>query len=46
MVTLFLSGRKMADPQNALSAAASPARENDPARYFAGSHIDFTNEGA
>jgi hypothetical protein len=46
MVTLFLTDRKMADPHNVLSAPASPVRENGPARYFAGSHIEITNEGA
>ena len=46
MVTLFLPGRKGPIHTNVLSAQASPVHENGPARYFAGSHIEITNEGA
>jgi hypothetical protein len=48
MVTLFFPGgsRKAPIHTNVLSAQASPVRENGPARYFTGSQIEITNEGA
>jgi len=46
MVTLASPAEKWPIRTNAISAAASPVRENGPARYFAGSHIEITNEGA
>jgi hypothetical protein len=46
MVTLLLRRRKGQIHTNALSVQASPVRENGPARYFAGSRIEITNEGA
>jgi hypothetical protein len=46
MVTLFFPGRKGPIHTKVLSAQTSPVRENGPARYFTGSQIEITNEGA
>jgi hypothetical protein len=45
MVTLFLSGRKMADPHERPFGRSLTGPRKGPARYFAGSHIEITNEG-